>query len=72
MHNLWLDTMAIGPTHWLIFAATVAIMVYPAGRIIKRIGFSPFWSVLVFVPLVNPVALWILAMVDWPEQKVRR
>lgn len=70
MHD-WLDTMAFGPTHWLIFVAMVAIIFYPAGRILKRIGFSPFWSVLVFVPLVNLIAMWVFAMVDWPEQKRR-
>lgn len=71
MHG-WLDTMAFGPTHWLVFAAMAAIIIYPAGRILNRIGFSPFWSVFFLVPFINLIALWILAVVDWPEQKVRR
>ena len=68
----WSDTMVFGPVHWLIFIIVVAVVLYPVGRILSRIGFSPLWSVLVFVPLVNLIALWVLASIDWPEQQVRR
>jgi hypothetical protein len=64
----WSDTMVFGPVHWLFFIVVVAAVLYPIGRILSRIGFSPLWSVLVFVPFVNLVALWILAFIDWPEQ----
>jgi hypothetical protein len=67
----WSDTMVFGPIHWLFFIALVAVVLYPVGRILSRIGFSPLWSVLVFVPLANLVALWVLATTDWPEQKGR-
>jgi hypothetical protein len=50
----------------------VAVVLYPVGRILSRIGFSPLWSVLVFVPIVNLAALWVVAFIDWPEQKDRR
>ncbi len=65
----WSDTMVFGPVHWLFFIIVVAVVLYPVGRILSRIGFSPLWSVLVFAPLVNLVALWVLASIDWPEQK---
>ncbi len=55
-----------GPTHWLWFVVLIAVVIYPAGRILRRIGFSPLWSILIFVPLVNLIALWILAFADWP------
>ncbi len=67
----WSDTMVFGPIHWLMFLALVAVVLYPVGRILSRIGFSPLWSVLVFAPMVNLAALWVLAMVDWPNQKGR-
>jgi len=44
----------------------VALVLYPAGRILNRIGFSPLWSVLAFVPIVNLAALWVLALIGWP------
>lgn len=67
MHD-WMAPATYGPLHWLFFAAIVAVVVYPIGRILRRIGFSPLWSVLVFVPILNLLALWIVAMADWPKQ----
>jgi hypothetical protein len=64
----WSDTMVFGPSHWLFFIVFVAAVLYPIGRILSRIGFSPLWSVLAFVPFINLVAVWVLASIDWPEQ----
>jgi predicted PurR-regulated permease PerM len=61
-----------GVAHWIIFAIFVAVILYPVGRILNRIGFSPLWSVLVFVPLANLLALWVLAFSDWPRDREQR
>jgi hypothetical protein len=58
-----------GPFHWLWFIIVVAVVLYPIGRILNRIGFSPLWSVLAFVPILNLVALWVLAFTDWPARR---
>lgn len=58
-----------GPIHWLFVLALIALVLYPIGRILSRIGFSPLWSILVFVPILNLLALWILACSVWPSQK---
>ncbi len=58
-----------GPTHWLWFIVMIAVVIYPAGRILNRIGFSPLWSIVIFIPLVNLIALWILAFTEWPSQR---
>jgi hypothetical protein len=71
MYGWWSETMVFGPLHLLFFIVFVAVVLYPVGRILSRIGFSPLWSVLVFVPVINLVTLWILAVIDWPEQKSR-
>jgi hypothetical protein len=52
----------------LWFIVMVAIVVYPAGRILSRMGFSPLWSIVMFIPLVNLIALWILAFTEWPRE----
>jgi hypothetical protein len=65
----WPEMWGYGFAHWLFFIVVVVIIVYPIGRILRRLGFSPFWSVLVFVPLVNLVSLWILAFSDWQSRK---
>ena len=55
--------------HWIIFTIVVAVFLYPIGRILRRIGLSPFWSVLALIPLVNIFGLWALALIDWPRDK---
>jgi hypothetical protein len=71
MHDWWFDTPYGGWAHWLLFIAMVALVLYPVGRILKRLGYSPFWSILSLVPVVNLVGLWILATVEWPQPNRR-
>lgn len=74
MMNYWMDFpgMGFGLTHWVIFAVFIAVVLYPVGRILDRIGFSPFWSVVAMIPIVNLIALWVLAFTEWPRDSNRR
>jgi hypothetical protein len=74
MMNHWMDFtgLGFGLTHWIVFAVFVAAVLYPVGRILDRIGFSPFWSVLVMIPFVNLIGLWGLAFIDWPRDRNQR
>jgi predicted PurR-regulated permease PerM len=65
----WTMMTGYGPAHWLIFAIIIAAILYPLGRILTRIGFSPFWCVLALIPVVNLFALWALAFADWPGRE---
>lgn len=51
---------------WLLFAA---IVVVPFWRICLRVGYPPWLSLLVVVPLVNLGFLYYLAFAEWPSQK---
>jgi len=55
--------------HWIAFAAFAALVLYPVGRILARIGLSPFWSVIALIPLANLVGLWVVAPAAWPRDK---
>lgn len=55
----------LGP-FWLIGAIIVII---PFWRICKRVGYSPWLSLLIALPLVNLIFLYVLAFGDWPSQK---
>ncbi len=57
-----------GGSHWLWFVVVAAVILYPTGRILGRMGFSPFWSILAFIPLLNLIGLWIVAFAEWPEK----
>ncbi|EJL28503.1 hypothetical protein PMI01_03515 [Caulobacter sp. AP07] len=60
--------------HWLVVGlallATGFVLGFPAARILRRAGFSPWWSFLVLVPYLNVVALWVFAFVRWPLETV--
>ena len=55
----------LGP-FWLI-GAIIAII--PFWRICGRVGYSPWLSLLVAVPLVNLIFIYFLAFSEWPSQK---
>jgi hypothetical protein len=42
------------------------IFLYPLWRIVKRTGHSPWWSLLMLVPLANLIGVWTLAFSRWP------
>jgi hypothetical protein len=67
----WTWMTGYGLTHWLVFVVMIAAVLYPIGRILRRLGLSPFWSLLVFIPLVNLLSLWVLAFSDWPGERSR-
>lgn len=67
----WTMMAGYGIAHWIMFAVMIAVILYPIGRILGRIGMSPFWSVLALIPLVNLIALWVLAFVEWPKRGTR-
>jgi len=49
----------------LVLGSLVA-MVWPATRICRRAGFSPWLGVLIVVPLANLLLLWFVAFSPWP------
>jgi hypothetical protein len=60
-----------GATHELSIvliavAAALVLVVWPYSRIFKKAGFSPFFSLLLIVPVVNLITLWVFALSDWP------
>jgi len=52
--------------HWLIVIAVLATSIVPPVKILNKAGYSGWWVLLLFVPLVNVIALWIFALSDWP------
>ncbi len=56
-----------GSGHWLMFVIMAALILYPVGRILGRIGLSPFWSVVAMIPFLNLIGLWVLAFTEWPR-----
>lgn len=64
-----LPQIASVDVHQLFLYMSVAEMLaaIPAGMVLKRIGLSPWWALLCFVPMVAVAALWLLAFIRWPR-----
>jgi hypothetical protein len=63
-----LITMTIAVQQLIITCSIIELLVaIPAGLVLKRIGFSSWWALLCFVPVVALPALWILAFIRWPR-----
>ena len=58
----WMMGGGWGISHWLVFVLMAAVIVYPDGLILRRLGFSPLWSMLALVPGVNLIGLWVVAL----------
>lgn len=54
--------LILAPIFFLVF---MAILVLPYWFIWKKAGFSPWLSLLMFIPLVNLVMLYVLAFSQW-------
>jgi hypothetical protein len=44
----------------------------PVARIFKRVGISPWLSVLAVVPFVNLFGLWLFAFSPWPSDSAEQ
>jgi hypothetical protein len=66
-------TYGFGPPHALIFLMFFAlfdvlisiIVLIPFWFIFKKAGFSPWLSLLMFLPLINIIMLYFLAFARW-------
>jgi O-antigen/teichoic acid export membrane protein len=51
---------------WLIFIFFIVVLGIPIARILTRIGYSKWWTIVYFITFVNIVGIWILAYSHWP------
>ena len=51
---------------WLVMAA---IAIVPFWRLCQRVGYSPWLSLLIVVPLLNIGFVYYLAFSEWPLRK---
>jgi hypothetical protein len=47
-------------------AAPVLISVIAIVRIVQRAGYNGCWALIIFVPIVNMLALWYFGFGPWP------
>jgi len=52
---------------WLLIIVLIALVVF--GPVLERAGFSPLWSLLLIVPLINLIMVWVFSFMEWPAEK---
>ena len=57
------DMYVFGPVHMLLLGA---LLVIPFWQLFSKAGYPGWWSFLMIVPLVNVIALYVLAFSNWP------
>jgi hypothetical protein len=55
------DMMVFGPVHMLAFGV---LLIIPFWQLFSKAG---WWSLLMVIPLVNLIALYVLAFSKWPS-----
>ncbi len=51
---------------WLFVIFLIVVLSIPISRILTRIGYSKWWTIVYFIPFINIVGIWILAYSRWP------
>ncbi len=49
----------------------IAILVVPFllfSPILKKAGFSKWWVLCMFIPVVNLLLIWVFAFIQWPKE----
>lgn len=57
---------AMGVWYPVLIVVLMIVMLYPQVRIIRRAGYSGWWFLTMFVPIVNLVMIWVFAFAKWP------
>ena len=65
MHDQF-DMYTVGPIHMLVLGL---VLIVPLWQLFSKAGYSGWWSLLMIVPLVNLIALYVLAFSSWPSLK---
>ncbi len=52
-----------------IVAALCVIVAWSSSRVLKRLGFSPWWAAISFITPLNVIGLVMLALVEWPIER---
>jgi hypothetical protein len=56
------------PIHLLVIAVLGFVVFVPYWQIFKKAGFSPWLSLLTFIPVVGLFTLYYVAFTRWPNQ----
>lgn len=53
----------------LLVLVFLGLIIWLPFKLLKRMGFPGWWSLVLFVPVVNIVMIWVLAFKPWPCER---
>ncbi|MFD2262136.1 hypothetical protein ACFSM5_04500 [Lacibacterium aquatile] len=65
----WILSAVFSLIGLVILLPLVILWFWAFVRILNKMGYSGWWSLLTFIPPLSLVALWIVAFADWPSQR---
>lgn len=65
----WFINIGFTPVEIVTAVIFCILLIYPSFKILQKIGFNGWLSVLVVIPFVSIIALWVLAFYRWPSDK---
>lgn len=54
---------------FLFMLAGAVVVIVPVWKILQRLGYSPYLSLLVVLPFLNIGLLYYIAFTDWPVER---
>jgi len=54
---------------FLFMLAGAAVVILPFWKILQRLGYSPYLSLLLVLPFLNIGLLYYVAFTDWPVER---
>ena len=52
---------------WIVILGILFGYVVPIALILRKAGYSGWWSILSFLPFVSVIVFWVLALSSWPN-----
>jgi uncharacterized membrane protein YhaH (DUF805 family) len=52
--------------HFILVIVVLILYFVPIVKILRKAGYSGWWSLIVLVPLVNIIMFYVFAFANWP------
>ncbi len=62
----------ISPYTVAIFIAVFILNIWMNVLILRKSGYSLWWLLATFIPIVNIIIIWVFAFSDWPNLRKRQ
>ena len=55
------------PSLFLMMLGSIAVVLVPVGKVLRRTGHNALWCLCAIVPVLNIIMLWLFAFKPWSK-----